>query len=842
MTTLIRVIAAVGGVSVAVSPVIAQDSVTVVAGDYAAGWFKRWLFGSDYRDLWTTPIRVPVLNIGTYAGGLTPVRTGGFGQTISLHFEGADQRRYVFRSIDKDLTRRLNEGLLGTFVEDIVQDQTSAYHPAAALVTSPLVQAAGVLAAAPEMYVMPDDPALGEFREAYAGMLGLMMENPDEGPDNTAGFAGSTRVSGSDRVLEDTEDSPRDWVDAEAFLRARLLDIYLGDRDRHKGQWKWARYREGNRRRWEVIAEDRDQPFARADGLILDLARTFFVRKLTKFSEGYSNLVGLTWNSWDLDRRFLAGVERPTWDTVAADLQARLTDEVIDNAVRKMPAPYYERNGPTLAAALRMRRDSLHVVAGRYYEMLAGYVDIHATDEDEIATIERHADGRVTVEVAVSAVAPPHFRRTFLPDETREIRLYLQGGEDEATVRGDGDRIIVRVIGGGDRDRLIDESAHAVYFYDGGNGTDFVRGSRTHVDTHDYDAPESPDFVHEAPPDWGHWLRPDILVGLAPDVGLLVGGGLIDEQFGFRRHPYKSRLHFVGGFAFGARQPTAVFLWEQRGIRRNLHFGFEAQTTGLEIIRFHGFGNGTVLAAPSAFYRVERVQSDVRLGWIWEPASAWTVTVGPRVSISNTDDDDVTLLTTLGSALYGAGTFGQVGMTGTVRWDRRNRVTAPTRGFVVSAEGTVYPNWFDVREVFSEVHGDAAAYVTFGPTLAVRAGGKKVFGTFPFQNAAYLGGRTTIRGFAEQRFAGDAVAFGNAELRVPVVPVRIIFPAQLGVHGVADGGRVFSEADGPGDDTWHAAFGGGVWLSVLDPANVLSVTVVRSSERTGVYFGSGFYF
>ncbi len=214
------------------TPLPGQESVTVVAGDYSAGWLKRIFFGSDYRDLWTTPIRVPYLDLHSYGGGLTPERTGGFGQTISLHFVGADGKRYVFRSIDKDLSRRLEEGLLGTFVEDIIQDQTSAYNPAAALVTAPLVEAAGVLAAKPEMFVMPDDPTLGEFREGYAGMLGTIMENPDEGLDNTPGFAGSTRVTGSDRVLDDTEKSPRNRVDEIGFLKARLLDVYLGDRDR----------------------------------------------------------------------------------------------------------------------------------------------------------------------------------------------------------------------------------------------------------------------------------------------------------------------------------------------------------------------------------------------------------------------------------------------------------------------------------------------------------------------------------------------------------------------------------------------------------------------------------
>ena len=46
--------------SVAKAP---SDSVTVVAGPhYQAGALYRWFFGSTYRDLWTTPMRVPVFD------------------------------------------------------------------------------------------------------------------------------------------------------------------------------------------------------------------------------------------------------------------------------------------------------------------------------------------------------------------------------------------------------------------------------------------------------------------------------------------------------------------------------------------------------------------------------------------------------------------------------------------------------------------------------------------------------------------------------------------------------------------------------------------------------------
>ncbi len=146
---------------------------TMVPGErYRAGGLKRWMFGSDYRQLWTTPIEAPVLNLDSVGGGLTPLRTGGFGQSVTLHFQGNDGRRYVVRSIDKDPTKRLLPQLKDTFIEGIIQDQISALHPTAALVVDPLLDATDVLHAEHELVIIPDDPRLGEFREEFAGMLG----------------------------------------------------------------------------------------------------------------------------------------------------------------------------------------------------------------------------------------------------------------------------------------------------------------------------------------------------------------------------------------------------------------------------------------------------------------------------------------------------------------------------------------------------------------------------------------------------------------------------------------------------------------------------------------------
>src|SRR4051812_30003457 len=60
----------------------AEMTVEVTPGpEYRADGLHRLLFGKHYRDLWTTPLHVPVLDLRSFAGGLTPTKRGGGLQT-----------------------------------------------------------------------------------------------------------------------------------------------------------------------------------------------------------------------------------------------------------------------------------------------------------------------------------------------------------------------------------------------------------------------------------------------------------------------------------------------------------------------------------------------------------------------------------------------------------------------------------------------------------------------------------------------------------------------------------------------------------------------------------------
>jgi hypothetical protein len=408
---LLPVLAAVGAASVeAQDPPTGDLLEATPEGRYDATWLQRFFLGDGHRDLWATPVEARVLDLDRFAGGLSVLRAGGGLQTSSLRFQGADGQTWNFRSIDKDATRALDPELRNTIAATVMQDRISAIMPLSAMVVAPLLEAANVLHPDPTLVVMPDDPRLGEYREDFAGLLGWIEVRPDEGPDGAPGFAGSTRVVGSPRLLERVEEAASERVDAEAYLRARLMDVFVGDWDRHPDQWRWAGFEEGAGARFEPIPRDRDWALSRLDGVVGSVSWAFWPHYVG-FQHDFPSAFRATWSARVLDRRLLSELPRERWRAVALDLQQRLDDQVIDAAVDRLPAGYEDRLGQELRAAFRHRRDDLPRFTDEWYALLAGWVDVHVTDQDETAELTWQDDGGVRVRVTVTGGAAAHFER-----------------------------------------------------------------------------------------------------------------------------------------------------------------------------------------------------------------------------------------------------------------------------------------------------------------------------------------------------------------------------------------------------------------------------------------------
>jgi hypothetical protein len=783
---------------------------------------------------------VAPLELETYAGGLVAVARTGGEQTRTLRLRAADGREFFFRSLDKDPSGALPPDLRGTVASSVVRDQTKSALPTAPLVVAELLTAAGILHADPDIVMLPDDSLLGEFRSDFRGLIGT-LEARIGGRGPNAHWGGATEIIDSDSLFALANASADDRVDARAFLRARLFDILIGDWDRHRDQWRWARFGDTLPRAWQPVPIDRDQAFAKFDGVLLSIARQA-APQLTNYGPDYPGMIGATWNGRELDRRFLVGLERPVWDSVARSLSEALSDSVLAQAVRALPPEHRTIIGFNLGRWLRHRRDHLPEAADRFYRLLARQVDVHATAAPDHATATRTPDGALALTLRSGADSAPYLERRFHRRETGEIRLFLGEGADTAVVRGQGSGMTLRVLGDGGGDFLVDSTRDGPNrFYDDSAAGNRTAGLGAAVDRRPYVLPVRP--PRALPPrDWGHRWQASIWASYGPDVGLFIGGGQSLTTYGFRKLPFASRHRLRAGFATGPSTYRADYRGEFHRENTGIATVLLLRASGIEVIRFHGFGNDTKASGNDQFYRVTQNQVSVSPSLLLPLAPRLALTLGPELKYVDTDNRPNRFLATLNP--YGVGDFGELGFRASLRLDTRNRPTAATRGVTLELGGVIHPGWWDVTETFGDAYAVATTYLSptapLDPTLSLRAGARKLWGSYPFFESAFIGDRNTVRLGRDNRYAGDASLYGTAELRLCLGRTTLVVPSDFGVFGLADAGRVF--LNGESSDQWHSAFGGGIWLGFLTRANTISAALAASEERTRVYVQAGFGF
>jgi len=327
----------------------------------------------------------------------------------------------------------------------------------------------------------------------------------------------------------------------------------------------------------------------------------------------------------------------------------------------------------------------------------------------------------------------------------------------------------------------------------------------------------------------------------SPDIGLLVGLGIAHTRYGFHALPPSTRLLAEAAYATGANTYRVDVAGEFRRPLLPTILYVELRASGLELVRFYGVGNETDGSQPDSVYRVGQTQLFIGPRVAIPLAPRLRLTVGPLLKYAHTPGEPGTVLRNTGP-YFGAGDFGQVGARAGLELDTRDHTIAPARGLHVSVVGQWYPAAWDAVHPFGSISAEVSTYLSGGDpssaTLALRAGGAAVSGTVPFQELVYVGGGSTVRGYAEQRFAGRRGAYGNAELRL--LAGRLSF-GDLGILGLADAGRVW--IPGESSHRWHAAAGGGLWLAWQHRRdNTLSIAAAASPERTAIYVRAGFLF
>lgn len=833
---------------------IGKDSASSIGAPFKISGSRSFWMGANYRKEWTTPVKAPVIHLAAEKGGLKPVRRGGGKQTRSLRLEDGNGRQYAFRSIQKFITSKTLPGdLQSEAAADLVADGVSASYPYAPLSIPVLARAAGVPYLNVKLVYIPDDPLLGEHRQDFANMLAWFE---DRLPDTVKRAWDTHEVA--DKLKEDNDNE----VDQLALLRARILDMYVMDLDRHEDQWQWGAYDKDSKDKGKIfypIPRDRDQAFYTNQGLLPGMAKwPWLVPQLEGFKPKSNNINRFNFAARNLDRFFLNGLSEQDWAAATDKFLSQMTDAVIEEAISQQPPEIRHFSGDKLIRILKERRRYLKEEMMQYYRFLAGYVNITGSDKKELFEITRHDDGSVLLQVyKVTKKGEQGYKmyeRTFSPAMTKEIRLYGFGDDDRFVVKGSGnDKIKIRMIGGDGADEFENNSGgNKAFVYDNAGKENTLTGklkNKTSSDT----AVNSFDrlgFKYNQ-------AIPFVSLGYNGDDGLFIGPSLKIIRHGFRKSPHKTMHELAFSYAFSTKAFNARWyseyisvLGKNTDVLTEIDIKAPNNTTN-----FFGYGINSVYdkTSPGKFryYRARYSLGDIELLLRKNFSPKVSLMLGPAYQFYSLDQNDkfnsVRFITDIANngldpnTLYEKQSYlgGKLALVA----DTRNNKVLTTKGIVWNARLRYLSGQTDASyKNVTQLNSDFTFYVPLGKSIvfANRLGGGHNFGDFEFYQAQYLGSEDNLRGYRKFRFAGRSKIFNNAELRIKVANFQTyLFPGSLGFLFFLDAGTV--KADNVSGDTWKTGYGGGFWFSPLSRL-VVTITYAASKEDKLPLVGLGWRF
>ena len=343
------------------------DSVLVAASSlYKANEIKSLMQGEQYRKVWSTPIKVPILFLDTLMGNVHILEEGGGHQTHSLKLETADKTLLTLRSVTKDPSPLIPKVAETLGLENIVVDGISAQHPYAALVVSELSSRAHILSTRPKLVFMPKQEMLKSYNEKFGNRL-FLLEYETEGNAKWLGEKNIDSLIDTDNLQElKIKDKSKVAIDDRALVRARLFDLLIGDWDRHSKQWGWAVKNIHDSIIAIPLPCDRDNAFFNLEGVLPTIiANNSLLPEVQSFEKEIDFLKGLV---SPFDIYFMRDIPEEIFKEEAIQLQQLLSDEAIDASFAVWPKSIFELNGEELITKIKTRRGDLIDYAIEFHE------------------------------------------------------------------------------------------------------------------------------------------------------------------------------------------------------------------------------------------------------------------------------------------------------------------------------------------------------------------------------------------------------------------------------------------------------------------------------------------
>jgi len=824
---------------------------TVSAGpQYKRSGFYQLLWGHNYRKEWTKPVKLPVLYLDTLRGGLISYKEGGSNQSKTLQLKLKGDKEYALRSVDKSLEKVIPDIFQGTFVTDIVNDGISMSNPYGALGVPGLAKAIGVYHTLPAYYYLPEQPALDTLNKKYAGKVYLLEQRPKDDWSDADNLGNFSKFEDLEGFMKDVLKSHKYSVDQKEFARARMLDMLIGDFDRHGDQWKWGERKEGDKVVYVPVPTDRDQAFSTKSGLLLGLViRVAGLKFIQKYDEEVDNVKALAQINRLLDRLVTNKMTLDEWQTIAKDVQSQLTDQTIEESIKGMPPEIFAIRGNAIISKLKSRRNRLVEYVTDYYGLLAEEAEVVGTKADEYFEIN-NLDGNAT-EVKIYAVGKngekentPAYSRIFKESETDEVRIYGIDGKDTYRITGRvNEEINLRLIGGPGKDSYIDESTRnsntRIQIYDNPDNT-FPKSATTRLHVSADSAINAYDYNTFKADKKG--LIPHL--GFNDDDRIFIGAMYRILNYRWRKKPFAYRQSIDAVYSITQQAFSATY----NGLFPRLFGEWDlvgrANYDAVRWLNFHGLGNETPnITRNRDYYRMRSEDASARLGVNRNTGKSNFRFTGfyNRVKIINDTARFVSKVTsTTIPGVYTADNF--AGAEFAYNFASMRDSVLPDRGITFSLLARHTQNMDVSDRSFQLYSGSLQFFIPLIPkiSLAIKTGAATISGTPLFYQYPNIGQSYDLRGFRRERFSGKSTFYNNAELRFITKKFRsYLFNGKAGLMAFVDNGRVWL----PGEESekMHTTYGGGILIA---PFRLVSAAITYgvSDELKMLQFRLGVLF
>ena len=824
-----------------------NDSVVVAASKQYnnASKFRRKFDGENYRKEWATPIKLKVFNINKELGGFKIMTLKAGRQTRSLRLVDRAGREWVLRTVDKNPEKTLPENLRGSIAQNIAQDLVSASYPYGALVVPTLARAAGVISPNPVYYFVPDDYALGIFRPLFANTVCLLeVREPTFDYSDTKSTA---------KIINKLIDNNNNRVDQKEVLKARLLDMLIGDWDRHYDQWRWGSRDTTKGKIYYPIPRDRDQAFFNSDGLLIKRFANNQFKYLQGFKKNYPDIDWLNWEARDFDRFFLNELDENQWRGIISSFQKNLTDEVIEQAISKLPIEIYDQDHSMLSEKLKNRRDLLMTAGLKYYRFLSKNVVIRGTNDKEYFDIKNGGENKLKITEYKrnknTDTATVIFDRTFDRKTTKDVWLYGLNNTDKFKIDKDANSTIgIKMIGGKGNDTFNIQGSVKNELYDIRTEKNYIENkSRSKVYLTNNPS------VNEYSTTGFHYNSlqiPQVDIGYNVEDQFLAGVGFTSKKFGFRKEPYASfqQLRTLYSFTNSAFQLRYDAIFNE-SFRRN-DIVINAALVHPTLDNFFGYGDNSIKDNNKSLYyyrtRYNYISADVIIRK--RVNDVLHIGIGPsyyHYNFNASDNKGRVLENPTLAGLDEKGVFTKKDyLGGKARMDITyiNSDFFPTRGITWNTEYSTLFGLSAASKNLSKIKSDMTVYASLTEErklmAVIKLGVGHIYSTsFDYFQAFNLGSNNFLRGYRKDRFTGSSLAYASFEPRVKLFDSKwYILPGDVGILGFYEVGRVWM----PGEKSkkWHQDYGGGFYFAPFN-ALIISATLGISDEDKIFNFSIG---